>query len=335
MIVAALALFGANYFADARLIGRFVPMRQGVACEWPGSAIQFKPLKKTFTVKLVAETKDDYWQVDVDGRPLSVLHLDPTVENYTIDLPSANVGAVTLVKRTEAFTGKTIFRGFTEAGVAKSLIAPSRKILIIGDSISAGFGVDGKKAEDPFLNETSNAYMTYGWITARAVKADVTIAAWSGKKMWPDNSIPEIFDYALPSSKLAESKDHDSADTQAVLINLATNDFGRGIPEEKGWTTFYVSFVKKLRTRFPDAVIYLATGSMMTDTWPQEGKHLTTVKRYLDSIMTMLKDPKTRRIDFDPQKQEDGIGAQWHPNATTNNKMSQVFQAALRRDLGW
>lgn len=334
MIVAALALFGANYFADARLIGRFVPMRQGVACEWPGSAIQFKPLKKTFTVRLIAETKDDYWQVDVDGRPLSVLHLDPTVENYTIDLPSANVGAVTLVKRTEAFTGKTIFRGFTEAGVAKSLIAPSRKILIIGDSISAGFGVDGKKAEDPFLNETSNAYMTYGWITARAVKADVTIAAWSGKKMWPDNTLPEIFDYALPSSKLGKAED--AADTQVVLINLATNDFGKGVPDPEPWINAYSAFVKKIEKQFPNARIYLATGSMMSNDWPPKGGHLDTLFRMLTRV-TQNMGPKSKVsiIEFATQKQEDGIGAQWHPNATTNNKMSQVFQAALQRDLGW
>ncbi|HLO98095.1 MAG TPA: GDSL-type esterase/lipase family protein, partial [Fimbriimonas sp.] len=297
--------------------------------------IQFKPLKKTITVRLQAETGDDYWQVDVDGRAHSVLHLDPAKESYTIDLPSANVGAVTLVKRTEAFSGKTIFRGFGEPGSAKSLMAPSRKILIIGDSISAGFGVDGKKAEEPFMHSTSNAYMTYGWVAARAVKADVTITAWSGKKMWPDNTIPEIFDYALPNSRLGASETHDDSSTQAVLINLATNDFGQKAPDEKGWTTGYVNFVKKVRGRFPNAYIYLATGSMMSDNWPPEVKHLSTVKRYLESVKTTLNDDKVRRIDFATQLESDGIGSSWHPNVATNVKMAKVFTDALRRDLGW
>ena len=143
-----------------RLIGRFVPAEGGgYACEWPGSAVQFGTSSKSVTVRFKASSPDDRWQVDVDGRPTSIVKLDPKIEQYTINLPNSESHTLTLVRRTETFTGKTIWLGADELGNNEPL-DPNRKILIVGDSISAGYGVDGAKKEEHYSVETSNAYMT-------------------------------------------------------------------------------------------------------------------------------------------------------------------------------
>ena len=332
MILTAAILMSQGQVSNEYLVGRWMTDSGGYACEWPGSAIKFSTKSATVVAHFNASTDGDRWQVEVDGKPTEILKLNPKVTDYTITLPNAGRHFVTLVRRTETFTGKTVYH-HTDGSVPPWLGGNTRKILIVGDSISAGYGVDGAKKEEHYSVETSNAYMTYGWIAARLTRAEPTIVAWSGRKMYPDNTMPEIFDYVLPQEKLGEAKD--DPNTQAILINLATNDFGQGIPDKTKWTGTYAAFVKKLRTKFPKAHIYLATGSMMSDNWPPNVKALTTVKGYLDSIQHFLADPKVHRIDFAVQDERDGIGSDYHPNAVTQTKMGTVFAEALKKDLGW
>ena len=333
MMIATVLLMLQTQPADAHLIGRFLKVDSGFACDWPGSAIQFNTQSSTVSVKLKASSPNDRWQVDVDGTATEVLKLDPTKGSYTVNLPDPKRHTVTLVRRTECFSGNTVFEGVSGGTATKGL---KRKIEVIGDSISAGYGVDGKSKAEHFSVETSNAYLAYGWVTARLVHAEPTIIAWSGRKMWPDNTVPEIYDYILPAEKQGLSETPDDPSTQAVLINLATNDFGQGVPDKFKWCNSYAAFVRKVRTRFPNAHIYLATGSMMTDNWPPEKKVLTVLKGYLDSIQTQVNDPKVHRIDFAPQDEAvDGIGSDYHPNQKTQAKMGKVFADALKHDLGW
>lgn len=343
LLVAALGLQRpVNVATKWDTVGRFQRTGTGASCEWPGSAIRASLSASTLTAEFTASTANDRWQVEIDGQPTQILKLIKGNGRYTIDLPNARMHHVLLVRRSEAFQGATEFKGFAGSGLRfqnpsddESLYRKDRRIEIIGDSISAGFGVDGKKKEEPYSVETANAYLTYGWVAARQLKALPTIVAWSGKKMWPDNTIPDIYDYIFPSTKAGAWSPDSKERPQAVVINLATNDFGKGIPDEKGWKGGYTSFVKKVRKNYPSAYIYLVTGSMMSDTWPVGQKHLSTLKSWLDSIQTDLGDSKVKRLDFPVQQESDGIGSSWHPNAVTQAKMGRLLAVAIKGDLGW
>jgi hypothetical protein len=316
----------------ANFEGRFFKTETGYVCEWPGSAIGFATKSSKLVVRFNASSKNDRWQVEIDGNPTSVLALKPGSHEYTVQLSGLKLHQIRLVRRTEAFSGPTEFVGSSAESAGQKR---SRHIEIIGDSISAGFGVDGKTKEEPYSFETANAYMTYGQIVARQLGSSCTTIAWSGKKMWPDNTIPEIYDYIIPSQKQHLWDSRSGSAPSAVLINLATNDFGKGVPDQAGWTTGYKTFVLKIRKQYPKTLIYLATGSMMSDNWPPKEKHLSTLKRYLDGIVSDLKDGRVKRIDFAVQQESDGIGSSWHPNAVTQAKMALVLKAALSKDLGW
>lgn len=329
MILTAALLIFQGWSHNEFLIGRFENEGEGYACEWPGTAVRISTKSKTVTARFQASTKNDRWQVDVDGKPTEILKLDPKVKEYTITLPDDNLHTVTMVRRTETFAGKTVYLG--TVGSTAPWRGSERRIHVIGDSISAGYGVDGAKKEEHYSVETANAYMTYGWIAARALKADCTIVAWSGRKMWPDNTIPEVYDYNLPNEKIG--KPNDFAD--AVVINLGTNDFGQKNPEKTKWCDAYRAFVLKIRAKFPKSHIYLATGSMMSDNWPPNQKSLSTLKDYLESIVNTVHDPLIHRIDFAIQDEKDGIGSDWHPNGVTQYRMGLHLAEALKKDLGW
>ena len=118
--------------------------------------------------------------------------------------------------------------------------------------------------------------MSYGAIAARELHADFADIAWSGRKMWPNNTIPSIYNLTLPNDT-ASTWAFGGPGPDALLINLATNDFGPGIPDERNWTGAYSQFIDELRSHYPSARIYLAAGPMMSDAWPPESHTMTVL----------------------------------------------------------
>ncbi len=312
-------------------IGR-MDQSSGVArSSWSATGIEVKVGGANLEVKL-ASTGTDFVQVEIDGKPTQTFSVkgDGT---FNVALPSLGFHRVRLIKKTEPFVGVVSWKGLRAAKFGQPEL-PKRHLEIIGDSISCGYGNLGANQNEHFSADTEDAYQTYGSIAGRAIGAETWIHAWSGRKMAPDNTIPEIYDLSIPTEP-TEKWNFNGDVPQAILINLATNDFGKGNPEEKAWTAAYSSFISKLRARAPKAFIYCATGSMMTDSYPPGNNAFSTLKGYLDRMVVRIADPRVKRIDFEPQRMEDGIGSDWHPNVTTHTKMAAVLAAALRKDLGW
>ncbi len=317
------------------LVGRFdLTDPAAVACQWSASEVRLR-LKGPTLVATLDETGKDAWQVVVDGKPTEVVTPTVGTADYTISLGADAVHDVSLVKRTEPFVGTTRFRGFDVPG--GGLFQARRKpklIEVVGDSITCGYGIEGKSQNDHFTPETENAYLSYASVAARTLDADVRILAWSGRKMWPDNTVPEIFDRILPTQPAPlAAADEDTPD--AVVINLATNDFGRDNPDEKAWTAAYEAFIRRVWLKAPGVPVYVTLGSMMTDEYPVGHKALSTARDDLTRMVARIHDPRVRFVEFDRQRMEDGIGADWHPNVVTEAKMGDRLAEAMRKDLGW
>ncbi|RYG43726.1 hypothetical protein EON79_16410 [bacterium] len=202
----------------------------------------------------------------------------------------------------------------------------------VGDSITCGYGNEGASQNERFTPATENAYQSYASIAGRRVDADVTLIAWSGRKMWPDNTTPSIYDLVLPTQE--EPKwDLKGPAPEAVIVNLATNDFGVNNPEEKGWTDAYESFIRRVWSRYPKAHVIVSFGGMISDSYPPDHKVLSTVRGYLTRLVGRMKDARLHLVEFDQQRTEDGIGADWHPNVKTGEKMASRLVETLKRDV--
>ena len=328
---------------DVRYVGRWdMTDKAAPACQWPASEVVLRAENASTLTVTLDESGKDLWQVAVGGKPTQVLTLLPGIHDYTINLPAPPtrttrpvVTFVELVKRTEAFVGTTRFKGFQLEGQrVLAPVAPSRRIEVIGDSITCGYGNEGPNQNEHFKPETENAYMSYASIAAREVKADVSIIAWSGRKMWPDYTIPAIYDLTLPTQPTPFYQFKGPA-PQAVIINLATNDFGPGNPDELKWTGAYEAFIRHIWKHYPKALIYCATGSMMSDGYPPKQKALTTLVGYLQRLITRMKDKRLHLIQFEPQKMEDGLGSDWHPSVKTDGIMAAKLANTLMHDLSW
>lgn len=323
-----------------RYVGRFDRADPaGPRAAWTASAVSVTFEGDSLGVEMSDDGRN-FWQVVLDGEAAGVLELQAGTRVYPVvkDLPPGR-HTVELVKRTEYSLGATQVRRFIlpEDGKVWPTPARERRVLVIGDSISCGYGNEAPRKEDNFAPATENGWLAYGAVAARAVGADYVCIAWSGKKLWPDNSILDHYDGVL-ADPAAAKWDHAAAPApDVVVINLGTNDFGRGNPERAGWVAAYVDFIASLREQYPGAPIYCAQGTMMSD-WPEERKPRTTILSYLAEVVERANaagGPPVRLIDFGVQQAENGIGANWHPSVRTNALMGAQLAEALRRDLGW
>ena len=321
---------------------------QGPRCAWSGSAVTVR-----FTgTALQAEVRDaghDFLQVFVDGKPTSAIELQPASALYpVVSGLSAGEHAVTLVKRTEFHLGVVQFLGFRldDGGKALPAPAPTRRVEVIGDSISCGYGNEAAGKEERFSPATENGALAYGALAARACGADYVCVAWSGKKLWPNNSILDYYDRILPSLgdngailQVPPGTAWDFAAWQpdVVVINLGTNDFGMENPDGAGWTAAYRSLLTRLRAQYPKAAIYCTLGTMLGD-MPPERKPASTIRGYLAALAAEFQaagDPQVRFLDFGTQDPANGYGAGYHPSVKTDHAMADRLAAAWKKDLGW
>ncbi|MBQ9919340.1 MAG: hypothetical protein IJO49_00795, partial [Clostridia bacterium] len=293
------------------------------------------------SVKLYATAQNadgkDYFNVIIDDNKPFVLTVTPEKSEYVL---ASNLKkehhTIKLIKRTEAQFGMLIeFAGFVFKG-GKPAPAPARKdflIEIYGDSISAGYGNEGKGSG--FRLKEENASLTYGMLAADALNAEASIIACSGygmalslggenAKVLPDYYNKNLFH--VSGSSISRVK----ASPKLIVINLGTNDFAMNIDTGRFYSE-YLSFVKKLKAKNPDANIVLMVGGGTT-------RHIEILERVVQVIKISDSNAKvgvfvsTLDLFSDP----DFLGADGHPTVKAHKILANELVEYVRTncDLG-
>jgi hypothetical protein len=325
-----------------RLMGRFVrePSGNGWRMAWPGSAMigRFKGTAISIRIK---DEGHNLFQVVVDGETKKVLRTDKEQgkELFVLaeGLPDAQHDIV-VERRTEAKVGEAVFLGF-EPGPGAVMLAPplppERRIEIIGDSISTGYGNEGPGAACGYVNSQQNEYLSYGAITARNLDADHTTIAWSGKTLY---EMREYFDKSLPARDDSPKWDFAQYRPQAVVLNVGTNNFANIDPGEKRFVDLYLALFAKVRAAYPKALVVCTLGSMLSDVYPEGRRNLTQARKYMKVVMQRLDDSgekNTAFLEFSEQNHADGLGCGFHPSLKTHKLMSDRLTATLKERMGW
>jgi lysophospholipase L1-like esterase len=294
-----------------------------IMARWKGAAIKA-------TIK-----GDTYFQVVIDGAPTRVLHSDKAGSELSAATGLDNKEhTIELVKRPEAWLGAFQFLGFElEAGGKLLPLGPrsDKRIEVIGDSISCGYGNEVKGPGGGNPPDQQNGYMVYGPIAARRFGGEAVVLACSGRCMWPENTMAELFDQSLPGDR-GSTWNHKTWVPGVVVIDLGTNDFSRGVPERAGWTSAYKAFVKRIRADAPDAHFFLATGPIGQRAQQQWDEYVSSVVKDLNA----QGDPRVHFLPFELYDVRiDGMGGDGHPNVTTHTKMAAKLAAAIEKEVGW
>jgi lysophospholipase L1-like esterase len=319
-------------------LGRFdTSDADGPRFAYPGSAIATTFTGTGIDAKLVDQNQNYFDVVVDDAAPVTIMTSGTQTYTLAKDLP-AGTHSLVLTKITESFQGIVQFQGFTPAGggITPSPFPFSRRIEMIGDSITCGYGVLGAGPTCSFSAATEDEDQAWGALAAKKLNAMNTAIAYSGRGMVRNSDgsttdlMPEIWlrTFADDPSSTWDTKQYAP---DVVVINLGTNDFAKGDPGAE-YVTAYNAFIATLRKAYPTAYIVCVVGPML------DGASLTQAQTYVNSVVSTQNgngDHKVSYLSVPEQLAADGYGCDYHPNQITQGKMAAVLEAHLSALLGW
>ncbi len=339
--------------SDARIryTGRFEHTAGAVRFGWPASAIELAFRGSSLRARLQDvpvedQTRDTDWiSVVIDGgQPKTFalaegLHLYPLARGLG---PGTHRAAI--YKRTEGQVGVIALRGFVldpGASLRPPPTAPSRRIELVGDSVTAGYGDEGSAPSCQFSPRTENSLRSFGVYAARELGAAAVMIAWSGKGVTRNYDprdalpLPAVYPRVLPEEPRLQP-DAEAVPADVVVLNLGTNDFFAGVPDAQRFVSSYLAFVARLRARHPHALLVLVLGPMLADDFPQPQAR-STLRRWLLEVQAQrraLGDTQTALLQLyvDPAE---GFGCDFHPNVSTHARLGHELAALIRAELGW
>lgn len=286
-----LAGYLSNIFATSKLtessiqyLGRFDNSLNRQS-EWPGSKIIFNvqaiETKVTITVSPALTTSNQHYYIgiEVNCQYYNRYEINSSNNKFQIILDTIpnqfyNIG---IVKITEALQGDASGRMAIDnldisGGNLQTLSSASTcydhpyKLLVIGDSITAAYGVDGANEYCHYSASTQNIFESYATLVARDVDASVHTIAWSGKgvvRNYGDvnptsvDPMPIFYNRTLATDSSIYWSPMDYV-PDITLVALGTNDYStQPNPSDEDFQNGYINFVNQIKADYPSTKIVL------------------------------------------------------------------------------
>lgn len=329
-----------------RVEGRARRTSEGPEFAWPASTVHLRFRGRTLDLRLRDTLLDDRIRdhdlvgVFVDGALVRRLRLREGDGQYRVAmrLPERE-HVVSLVKLTEPEAGAVTLLGVGTDGPLEAAPPPRpHRILAIGDSITAGYGVAGP-AGCHYSAEFADA--SRAWVTraAQLMDAEVHVVAWSGRGVVLNNSteaeelMPSLMERTLPGDS-DSTWDWRSFVPEAVVVNLGTNDVSRPEFDLATFERGYSALLDRLRSLYPRARLVVALGPLISDDVPVPGTgSLIQMRSSLQGIVSARQQQGDGNIRFlelysgDPAVE--GFGCDQHPSALTHRRLAGVLANAL------
>ena len=262
-----------------------------------------------------------------------------SVKSKTVELFSGTeprTARIKVIHLSEANNGTVGVSGIKVNSDCTVPVSPTEKkdmtIEFIGDSITCGYGVEGKSNGEQFSTGTENFMKSYAYLTAEKLGADYSAVSYSGYGVVSgyttgekntDSLVPK--NYAIVGQQFGYDTpwDFESHKSNVIVINLGTNDssYTSTDVETRGpeYQEKYVEFLKQIRTLNPDSYIICTFGTMGGETlYPY-------LEKAVDEFVSDTGDTKITCYQCATQSASDGYGCDWHPSAVTQQKSAAVL----------
>ncbi len=253
---------------------------------------------------------------------------------------------VRLIKLSECTQSLMAVQGIETDGTISALTERPLKIEFIGDSITCGYGVEGKSVDEPFTTAAENAEKAYAFLTAEALNMDALLTSFSGYGIvsgYTDDPeirnetelVPLYYEkegqnpYRLPSGKRIQEipRDFSAFQPDYIVVNLGTNDLswcGTDRERQELFALEYAEFLKTVRKNNPAARILCILGVMGTGLNPK-------VQQAAGNYSRETGDREIRVMMLEEQNAErDGLGSYFHPSEITQRLLAEKVTDAIR-----
>lgn len=302
--------------------GLFHKEIDGISCFLPGSAISvcFQGQEITLSIEDVSKSGKSWLNIYIDALPVRVMRIDPDNQVYQLaddleDIPHT----LTLQKRTEAGFGTIKFTDLTtENGTFLTPPSPKpHRIMIIGDSITCGYGNEAQIPCDCDASRENNAF-AYSSLLGNFLNAETLIVGASGTGCYQNyggSKEGRMTDYFMET--ICPDLDREALDPfepEVIVVNLGTNDWSAPI-DPADYTDRYRNLTDFIRSRYPAAELFCVIGPMNLGPSP-----------YLEALVKTLKEEGDTHIHFMEfpliKRPEDGMGGSGHPSIKKHHQMA-------------
>jgi len=325
-------------------MGRVQLVNDTALFNWPGVtvSVDFTGVELGIRIK---GGKRNYFNVRVDNQPEEIFRaVNDTVWWFPGKL-SGGIHHLRLVKRTEGEMGMAgfsgIYIGYTES-VRRPEPLPVRKILFIGNSITCGYGVEGKNKAEHFKPSTENCEKSYATIIARAFGSQYQLASHSGLGMVRNygdpkklsvkrKPMPARLDYFFDEDS-TRKYDLKNYIPDAVVINLGTNDFStKPVPDKTDFIDAGEKLIFRLLDIFPGIKIFCITGPMTNEPC------FSYTKEMVESVRKAkkAKDVVFVGVPVDLLNPEKDLGSDSHPSYRGQLKSANLIIPVMGTVLDW
>lgn len=324
---------GAAHAQDVRILGRSQPVPNGgFSIQWPGSGFEVSLQGSKLTAQ-IEDWGDNWLNVDVDGEVTEIALKSGSWE-YTLFDGLIGRHTIKVTRRTGTPTGVTTFLDVSGDGPMHPTADKSRRIMVIGDSVASGYGVEGADQFCSYTYATQNHDLAFPALTAAAFGADLHTIAADGRGLIRNfEGNGETMAVAawsrLPDDGAAWPRQ--AYRPQVIIVNLGAIDFANGDPGDL-FDTVYTGLLAKLRLTYPQAEIYGAFGGML------HGETYAAARGSILGAVNARKaagDSRVHFIEFSLDASPRRYGCDWHPGLNAHRQMAQALEAAITRDLGW
>jgi lysophospholipase L1-like esterase len=322
--------------------GRFAPGEAGaVRLGFSGVTAHLRFRGSSLTMRASTAADETFFDVRVDGGSPFPLRLAKGRHDCPVlQAAPAAVHTVELTRCNESWQGTCEIQGFALGAGDEWLAAPplpDRKLMFIGDSVTAGEMTAYAAGRDPQDRANANARLSYGFLLARRLGAQCHLVSYGGRGIIRDwqgirdtANAPQFYERALPDDP-ASRWDAARYVPDAVGIQLGTNDFNLGAPDRDEFVAAYVALIRRVRRDAPAAWIFVMDSPIVDDE-PVKGPRRTVLHAYLVEVVTRVADPKVRLA---PLPHYPGVPGNGHPTGREHEAMATELEPAFRQALGW
>lgn len=337
LVAGAVAAAAAPIAADDARVARMgraqLVADGGVRFSYPGVSFYLRFDGTRLSAVTDASGKDSYLDVLIDGVPRK-LRLPPGRQNVVLadDLtPGAHTAEI--VNRSETWQGTATLLSFDTDGEWRAApVLPSRRLMVLGDSVTCGAAID-RVAGEKSTAAWGSPGESYGMLLARRLNAQVQLVCYGGRgliRTWEGKTtelnLADYYTMALPTQPVSVPWDQRDYRPDAIIVAIGTNDMTTGIPEREPYVQAYVALVRTLLRDHPQARIMLTEGSILHD------EKQAALHSYIADTVRQVSDSRVRAI---ASKHYPGDATDAHPTREQHVKMTDDLLPQVREIMRW
>ncbi len=311
----------------------------------PASSISFDFKGNSCSILLQSvEDHQNYVSLELDGKYIGRIRIEKgEMQSFPIVVSEKKKKHhLSIYKATEATNGGVLFAGTTAKLKVSQASKTKKKIELIGDSITSGFGNDDSTIPCGTGDwyDQHNAYFAYGPVLSRALDLDYVLSSVSGYGMyrnWNDEHleepiIPDVYENLYLNTD--KSKPYDfKFQPDLVSICLGTNDLSEGdgkkprLPfNEEKFVSNYINFIKTVYKHAPNTRIVLLNSPMVSGE-----RNVTFIKCLKKVIQAFEKDSAHKPIALFEFQTMEPKGCGYHPNIDDDKIMADQLIPYLKK----